>query len=142
MTTEDITALIPQRDPILMVDALLEAGPEGGVTSLTVRPGNFFLNGDGRMEESGLLEHIAQSASAVAGHQAIAAGATAPPTGYIGEIKKFHCHRLPRTGEELRTTITFGAEVNGVTLLTGETRAAGELLADTQMKIYLPEEQN
>ncbi len=138
MTREDILTLIPQRDPILMVDELLEAAPDGGTATLTVRPGNYFLGEDGRMEETGLLEHIAQSASAVAGHHALAAGATAPPVGYIGEIKKFHCHRLPQTGEELRTTVWLGPETEGVTLLAAETRADGELVADTQMKIYIP----
>lgn len=138
MTREDILTLIPQRDPILMVDELLEAAPDGETATLTVRPGNYFLGEDGRMEETGLLEHIAQSASAVAGHHALAAGATAPPVGYIGEIKKFHCHRLPQTGEELRTTVRLGPEAEGVTLLAAETRADGELVADTQMKIYIP----
>ena len=138
MTREDILTVIPQRDPILMVDELLEAVPDGGTATLTVRPGNYFLGEDGRMEETGLLEHIAQSASAVAGHHALAAGATTSPVGYIGEIKKFHCHRLPQTGEELRTTVWLGPEAEGVTLLAAETHADGELVADTQMKIYIP----
>lgn len=137
MTREDILTLIPQRAPILMVDELLEVDPDGGTAALTVRPGNYFLSEDGRMEETGLLEHIAQSASAVAGHHALASGATAPPVGYIGEIKKFHCHRLPRTGDELRTTVWLGPEAEGVTLLAAETRVNGEIVADTQMKIYL-----
>lgn len=140
MTREDILTLIPQRDPILMVDELLEAAPDGGTATLTVRPGNYFLDEDGRMEEAGILEHIAQSASAVAGRHAVAAGAASPPVGYIGEIRKFKCHRLPREGETLHTTITLGAEAGGVTLLRGETRAGNALVADTQMKIYLPTE--
>lgn len=138
MTREDILALIPQRDPILMVDALLDVGTDGGTTRLTIRPDNYFLDEDGRMEEAGILEHIAQSASALAGHHALTAGAATPPVGYIGEIKKFHCHRLPRTGDELLTTVTSGAEAEGVTLLSAETRAGGEVVADTRMKIYLP----
>ena len=140
MIHEDIRTLIPQRAPMLMVDALLDVGPESGRTCLTIRHGNYFLDEDGRMEEAGILEHIAQSASAVAGHHAVAAGAASPPVGYIGEIKKFHCHRLPKTGEELRTTVRLGPEAEGVTLLAAETRTDGELVADTQMKIYLPTE--
>lgn len=140
MIHEDIRTLVPQRAPMLMVDALLDVGPESGRTCLTIRHGNYFLDEDGRMEEAGILEHIAQSASAVAGHHAVAAGAASPPVGYIGEIRKFKCHRLPREGETLHTTITLGAEAGGVTLLRGETRAGNALVADTQMKIYLPTE--
>ena len=65
------------------------------------------------------------------------AGATAPPVGYIGEVKKFRLHRLPRMGEVLRTTVSFGTEVEGVTLLSAETRAGEELIASTQMKISM-----
>ena len=38
---------------------------------------------------------------------------------------------------ELRTTVTMGAEVGGVTLLSAETRVEGEVVADTQMKIFV-----
>ena len=140
MTHEDRLTLIPQRAPILMVDALQDVGTDTGLTSLTIRPDNCFLDEDGRMEETGLLEHIAQSASAVAGHQALAAGAVRPPIGYIGEIKRFRLHRLPRIGEELHTTITLGPEAAGITLLTGETRIGEETVAETQMKIHLTTE--
>ena len=95
MIHEDIRTLVPQRAPMLMVDALLDVGLEGGRTCLTIRHGNYFLDEDGRMEEAGILEHIAQSASAVAGRHAVAAGAASPPVGYIGEIRKSNatdCH--------------------------------------------------
>ena len=140
MIHEDIRTLIPQRAPMLMVDALLDVGLEGGRTCLTIRHGNYFLDEDGRMEEAGILEHIAQSASAVAGRHAVAAGAASPPVGYIGEIRKFKCHRLPREGETLHTTITLGPEAAGITLLTGETRIVEETVAETQMKIHLTTE--
>ena len=57
--------------------------------------------------------------------------------GYIGEVKKFSLHRLPRVGETLRTTVRFGMEVEGVTLLSAETRSGEELIATTQMKISM-----
>ncbi|WP_455640604.1 beta-hydroxyacyl-ACP dehydratase [Parabacteroides sp.] len=137
MKGEDIKRLIPQRDPILMVDKLLEADGEKALTSLIVRSDNYFIGEDGKLEESGLIEHIAQSASAFAGYMAIGKGATEPPVGYIGEIRKFSCYHRPRVGDELVTTITIGAEVSGVTSISGESRVQGELMAETQMKIYI-----
>lgn len=133
----EIERLIPQRDPIVMVDELIEVREEVAVTSLTVRTDNYFIDEDGLLAESGLIEHIAQSASAFAGYRAISAGATDPPVGYIGEVKKFHCYRRPQPGEELHTTITMGAEMGGVTIITGETRIVDEVVADTQMKIFI-----
>ena len=130
MKCEDIKKLLPQRAPILMVDELLDVNCEEAQASFTVRSDNFFLDREGRLEASGLIEHIAQSASAFA-------GATEPPMGYIGEVKNFSCCRRPRTGDELRTTIRLGPEAGGVMLLSGETRVGEKIVADTQMKIFL-----
>ena len=132
-----INQLIPQRDPILMVDELLEVDGEQAQTCFTIRPENIFLDEEGWFEENGMIEHIAQSASAFAGYKAILAGAAEPPLGYIGEVKKFHCYRRPIIGEQLLTTITLGPEVNGVTLLSGQTHVGDEMVAQTQMKIFI-----
>ena len=133
----DIKNLIPQRSPIMMVDELLEAHDDIARTSLNIRDDNFFLESDGAIAEPGVIEHIAQSASAFAGYNAMQAGATEPPVGYIGEVKRFRLNRRPCKGETLVTTITMGPTVNGVTIITGETVSGEETIATTQMKIYV-----
>ena len=133
----DIKKLIPQRSPIMMVDELLEVHDDVARCSLTIREDNFFLEPDGAIAEPGVIEHIAQSASAFAGYSAIQAGATEPPVGYIGEVKRFRLNRRPRKAETLVTTITMGPTVNGVTIITGETVSGEETIATTQMKIYV-----
>ena len=133
----DIRELIPQRPPILLVDGLESVEGDTAVSTLTVRADNCFTDEDGLLAEAGVVEHIAQSASALAGLKAVEAGATAPPVGYIGEVKKFSLHRLPRVGETLHTTVSFGTEVGGVTLLSAETRIGEEVIATTQMKISM-----
>lgn len=137
MRKVDITRLIPQRAPILMVDELVRVDGDEAETSFEVKADNYLIE-QRSLAEVGLIEHIAQSASALAGYKAITAGATEPPVGLIGEVKRFHCYRCPRVGETLRTTIRMGAEVAGVTLLSGETRVQEEVVADTQMKIFVP----
>lgn len=136
---EEIKKLIPQRDPIMMVDSLIDAEGDVCHTALTIGPANFFIESDDQlMAEPGLIEHIAQSASAFAGYRYVSRGELAP-VGYIGEVKKFHCYRRPGIGERLQTTITMGAEINGITIITGETRVGDEVVADTQMKIFVEE---
>lgn len=147
MARMTITQLIPQRSPILMVDELLHTDGEQAHTCLTISPDNFFLASDGTMDEGGIIEHIAQSASAFAGYKAIHAGATEPPLGYIGEVKKFRCYHRPAVGDCLHTVVSMGVEVNGVTLLTAHTflvsdkseelTADSTLVADTKMKIFI-----
>lgn len=122
---------------MMMVDKLLYVDGDEAVTCLTVRKDNPFMGDDGTMEESGLIENIAQSASALAGYKAVANGAARPPVGYIGEVKKFRCHSRPKVGDVLHTRIKLGVELGGVTLLTGEVSVCDDLIADTQMKIFV-----
>ena len=141
MMCEEITKLIPQREPIRMVDRLTSVDGDVALTTLTVRQDNYFIDEEGLFAEPGLIEHIAQSASAFAGYRAMEAGATTPPIGYIGEVKKFHCYRRPCVGDELSTKIIMGAEVDGVTIVSGETSVGNEIVADTQMKIFIRKNQ-
>ncbi len=133
----DIRRLIPQREPIMMVDELVSVEGDEATTRLGVREDNFFMLPDGKMTEEGLIEHIAQSASAFAGYKALQAGEPDPPIGYIGEVKRFRCHFRPSKGDILSTTITMGAEVDGITIISGVTLVGDRTAAETQMKIYV-----
>ena len=77
MTNYDIKSLIPQREPILLVDALVGVEGDMARTQLTVRRDNSFVGDDGLLAEPGLIEHIAQSASAFAGYKAMECFGTA-----------------------------------------------------------------
>ncbi len=136
----NIKQLIPQRSPIMMVDELLCVNGDEAQCRLAVREDNFFLESDGFIAEVGIIEHIAQSASAFAGYRAVVEeGATEPPVGYIGEVKNFHLIQRPAAGDTLITTITMGPTVDGVTIISGECKKeSGEVVADTRMKIYVP----
>ena len=132
----DIRDLIPQRDPVRMVDRLLRADDDSAEACLTVRAGNFFLD-DGLLAETGVMEHIAQSASAFAGWRERQKGATSAPLGFIGEVKKFRCHRRPAVGEELHSVVTLLTEFDRILVIAAETRVADEVVAETQMKVAL-----
>ncbi|MDR3261338.1 MAG: hydroxymyristoyl-ACP dehydratase [Tannerella sp.] len=134
---EQIHALIPQRAPMVMLDAFYEGSDTDAVTGLTVRPGNLFCV-DGRLSEPGLIEHVAQSASALAGYKAFRKQQPAP-TGYLGEVRKFRIFRRPAVNETLRTSIQILSEVMQVSLLTAETKSGDEVVASGQMKIVIRE---
>ena len=138
---EGIKDLIPQRYPMIMVDTFYGATESEADTGLKIADDNLFCS-DGFFSEPGLVEHIAQSASAYAGYQAKIKN-NPTPIGYIGEVKKFRINFLPRTGDELRTHIRIISEVLGVSLLAAETKVNGEVAAQCQMKIFIkPDEAN
>ena len=118
-----------------MVDGFEEGDGNSAVTSLCVSNNNYFMLPDGTMAETGLIEHLAQSCSALAGAQA--QDAEHPPVGLIGEVKHFKCHRRPRVGEMVKSTITFGLTFGNVTLATGQAYVDEELIADINLKIFM-----
>ena len=133
----------------MMVDGFEEGEGNSAVTTLCVSPNNYFMLPDGTMAETGLIEHLAQSCSALAGANAFARkaplaeavspinGDTLPPIGLIGEVKHFKCYRRPRTGEKVRSTVTFGLTFGNVTLATGQAYVDEELIADINLKIFM-----
>ena len=135
---EGIKDLIPQRDPMIMVDTFYGATESDADTGLVVAEDNLFCS-EGVFMEPGLVEHIAQSASAFAGYKAKVKNEPTP-IGYIGEVKKFRINFLPCRGDELRTHIRIISEIFGVSLLTAETTVNGEVAAQCQMKIFIKPE--
>ena len=135
MKGKEILQLIPQRYPFMMVDTADDFTEDSCQTTLTVRYDNYFVIGGDELSETGLIEHTAQSASALAGYKSL--GAESAPVGIIGEVKHFSCERRPRVGETLHTTITFGMSFGNVTLADGETAIDGEVIARTSLKIFI-----
>lgn len=145
-TGKDIERLIPQRKPFVMVDAFeagevpTAAGSLTGAsctTSLSVRLDNYFMLPSGEMSESGLIEHIAQSASALAGHVAAQQGAVNPPVGMIAEVKHFVCQCRPRANEQITTTITMGFSFGSMTLCHGKSCIGDNTICEVDLKIFI-----
>lgn len=130
---ESIKQLIPQRDPIMMVDALCECREDGCDTRLTVRPGNIFCRSDAMMA-NGLIEHMAQSASAFMGYHSLQSGEEAR-IGYIGEVRDFTLFDFPKVGESIETCVKVVSSVMNVTLIEAESKSGGRTLATCRMKI-------
>ena len=126
-----------------MVDMFEERDDNSAVTTLSVCPMNYFILPDGTMAETGLIEHLAQSCSAFAGYKALSQASPTgerlegTPIGLIGEVKHFECHRRPRTGERIRSIVTFGFTFGNTTLATGQTFVDEELIADINLKIFM-----
>ena len=135
---EGIKELIPQRHPIIMVDTFYDATEMECNTGLTILDDNIFCE-NGSLLEPGIIEHIAQSASAHAGYKEKLKNSPNPPVGYIGEVKKFKLYRKPAVGEQLHTFIKIASEIMNVSLIKTETKVEDELIASCQMKIYIKE---
>ncbi len=147
LTGEELFKLFPQRKPIVMVDTFFAGDNTGAETGLHITVENIFCS-DGKMRETGLIEHIAQSAAAFAGYAPYTRG-EAPKLGFIGEIKRLSITRLPAIGEFLHTHLHVLGEAYGVTLISAETFSEDQTtateatpIAACQMKIFIKEDEN
>jgi predicted hotdog family 3-hydroxylacyl-ACP dehydratase len=99
----DIQLLIPQRDPIIMVDKVTSHSKDNTDTLFTINKNNIFVV-DNIFQSSGVIEHIAQSAAASMGRETIESG-NKPLLGYIASIKNLIIHDLPKVGSVIKTKI-------------------------------------
>ncbi|MCR5570587.1 MAG: hydroxymyristoyl-ACP dehydratase [Paludibacteraceae bacterium] len=134
---EEIKQLIPQREPIMMIDTFYGATETTGKSGLTVLADNVFCEG-GQLREMGVIEHIAQTCAAYNGvkNKQNNGEASKPKLGYIGEIKKCQIARLPRVGEQLTTDVVATAQVMNVTLMEATTKIGDETIASCQIKLF------
>lgn len=134
----NILDLIPQRPPMVLVDAVVSSDEQNTTTNFTV-PAEHLLVENGLLREPGLLENIAQSAAARAGYHLREEG-KAPQKGFIGDISNIEITKLPAVGTTLTTIITPLQQIFNITLVKGEVQQTGEVIARCEMKIVLMEE--
>ncbi len=134
---EFIKELIPQREPIIMVDAILEYEESKVVDGLMVYEDCIFVENN-TLKEPGVLEHMAQTVALYTGYEYYLKNMQAP-VGYIGSMKNVEILRLPKIGEKLVTTATILHEIMGVTLVNIETKVDEKIIAFGEMKTVIAE---
>jgi|SRR3954462_9425991 len=136
-----VSALIPQKSPIEMVDTLWQNDDSITISGFTIQPSNIFCE-DGVFTEPGIIENIAQTAALRAGYTISVmmkeGGLTGPPpVGYIAAIKNLTIHQLPKVGSVLKTEIFVKQIVFDITIIDAKTTCNDEVIASCEMKIFL-----
>jgi len=132
---EEIKEYIPQREPIIMVDAFYGIEDKKSFSGLTIKEDNILVE-NGLLSEAGIVEHIAQSCALRVGYY-FRRHQLPVPIGYIGAIKNMKILHLPHAGQRLFTTITVLQEVFDITLVSVEVEANRNLVTKGEMKIFL-----
>ncbi len=134
VSQQEITKLIPQRHPILLVDQLLSYTKEEAVSGFHISPDHIFVNKNGFLTESGLIENIAQTTAMHQGYEYYLKGVPAPE-GYIGSIRKLQILELPPVNADLKTHITITGEILGVTIINGQVFYNDKEIAHGEMRL-------
>ena len=135
-TGEALARLLPQRPPMLLIDALLSCAADLTVSQFRV-PADSVLVEDGHLSEAGLVENIAQTAAAGAGYGYQQGGAGTSPIGFIAAIKDLRVKALPAVGTVLTTEVVVQNQVLEFTIVRGTVRAGGATFAECEMRIYI-----
>lgn len=130
-----VEKLLPQKFPFVMVDKMYDYTETSLISGFTIQKESIFFQ-DGNFEESGLIEHIAQSIALHTGYQFFLKNEPAP-TGYIGSIKDVEIRQLPKLGDEIQTTVSILQEFAGITLVDVVTKLNNIVIASGQMKTVL-----
>lgn len=130
-----ILQCIPQRMPMVMVDAVYAYTDTHLTAGLTVNEANFFIRND-ELTEPGLIEHMAQSVALHTGFQYFIKNTTAP-AGYIGSINMLEITALPKVQDTIFTEVEILQEFMGVTLVNIVSAVNSEVIARSQMKTVI-----
>ncbi len=133
-TRDDITKYIPQRHPIVMVHALIEADDSHAVTELGIEPDNIFVSNE-FFAEPGLVENIAQTAAMHVGYQCSLKNIPIP-IGYIAAVKDLKIQALPKQNTRITTSVRVTNKVLDVTVVEGRVEQEGNLLCSCEMRIF------
>ncbi|MEO8932782.1 MAG: hypothetical protein ABI295_00625 [Xanthomarina sp.] len=132
----DISHLIPQKSPFVMVDTLLDFSNDQVTSSFKIKEDNLFLKNN-QLLESGLIENMAQTVALHTGYHFFIKNEDAP-TGYIGSIKNLNIFKLPNLNDIITTKVAILHEFNGVTMVAIKVfNASNEEIATGEMKTVI-----
>lgn len=99
----NITQYLPHRKPMLLVDCITDISSNHVETTFFIPNDSIFLDND-IFQESGIIENMAQTCSAIVGQTYFEDQTHQPKVlGFISGIKKIELFSLPKKEENLTT---------------------------------------
>lgn len=133
---ENITSIIPQRTPFVMIDSLLTADETGFKTEFKIAPDNLFLE-NAILSESALIENIAQTCAAGFGYLNSLAEGGEPKLGFIGAVTQVQVEKPAKQDDLIETSVQILSTFDTIHLVEGTAKSNGNVLLTCQMKIVL-----
>lgn len=132
-----IKKMIPHREPMIMVDALIYVDDSKAMSELTVTNINVFVEKN-RFSETGLIEHMAQTAALLTGYK-YQSDNLPIKEGFIAAIKNLNIESLPFTMETILTEAKITYELAAMTIVQISTSVKGQVIASAEMTLVLKE---
>ena len=135
ISKENIKSFIPQREPFIMIDSLIDASPAKFESNFLISNENIFLKNEILLEPA-LIENIAQTCAAGFGFVQSQSGGE-PRLGFIGAVSKLEVHSLPKVNSIINTYVSVTYQLENIFLVKGENFCNGKKLLECEMKIVI-----
>ena len=123
-----IGELLPQQPPFRFVDTLELYSDQETRVSFTPGQGNLLME-DGCLSAAGIMEHMAQASATRVGYYCKYILHVPVSIGYIGQVRKYEIHRLPKAGERLETSVFLQQEIFKISLSDIVVRCGEDVIA-------------
>lgn len=130
-----IKKLLPHREPMIMVDSLLEFVDGKATVGFTILKYNLFV-ANGEFSETGLIEHMAQAAALYIGFKNHSEN-NPVKEGFIASIKRLNIQRLPKVDAVLKTEVSIIHEIMQMSTVKLSTFINGVEIANAEMNTVL-----
>ena len=131
----DIKSLIPQREPIIMVDGVTSHSSKKTVSSLKITESNIFVE-DSILQSSGLIEHMAQSAAVRMGLENRKKG-DPPLLGYIASVRNMIVNAFPKVGDTIQTEVIITNQINNIIIVKAESRTENIVISACELRVFI-----
>ena len=130
--------LIPHRSTMSLLDAVLDAGPEGLTATVTISSGSAFFDG-GCVPAWVGIEYMAQAMAAFAGLEKQRVGETVKIGFLLGTRRYETAREVFHEGEKLRVDVErLYQEDSGLGCFAGRISIAGETVAEARLNVFEP----
>ncbi len=131
----NIKKYIPQREPFIMVDNLIEMGEDTIVSDFNVSSDNPMIK-NGFFSESGMIENIAQTAAVGVGYEAEQNNEKVKK-GFLGAVKNLKTFDLAKSGDTLKTKVKIISKIMNATVIHGIIELSGKKILECEMSFFL-----
>ena len=132
----EVKEIIPQREPMIMIDDVMECSPGSGICRKTISEDDPFII-EGNMPRQFLIEMIAQSVAAINGISFREKSSEPVPEGYLVGVKNFQVQKKIPCGRELQIKVTEESSLGNISIFFGEVFSGDDLIASGSLKFYL-----
>lgn len=136
----DVHGILPQQEPFVMIGTITHFDTTTISTETVVKPTNLFVNA-GKLCTAGMIENIAQTCAARIGYVNKYILKKSVQIGVIASVRGMEVYTKPHVGNTIVTTVKIVGQVLGMMLAEATVTCNGQLLAKTQIKLAVKDEE-